>query len=292
MSNSSAVFAEARFDPAQLDQFAFASRKIPEYMHHRLLRCSACDLVYASPVPDLSNFQSFYEQAAFDSQKEAGLAAKTYAQLINSFAAKLPNREGALDIGTGDGAFLAELKCMGFSQLRGIEPSTAPMEAATAEVREFIDHGFFEPNRYASESFALVTCFQTIEHVEDPLGLATEANRILKPGGIHCLVGHNRNSLSARLLGRRSPIFDIEHLQLFSIPSIRRLLTQAGFESVQVSPIWNRYPLSYWARLFPFPLRFKRALIGLLNATGIGKLMISIPAGNLVAWGTKPATNR
>lgn len=256
-------------------------------MHHQLLFCRTCDLVYASPVPDLSNFQSLYEQAAFDSQKEAGLAAKTYAKAIGSFVAKLPSREGALDIGTGDGAFLKELIALGFTQLRGIEPSTAPLAAADVDVKGYIDHGFFEPGRYQPESFSLVTCFQTIEHVDDPLSLAKEANRLLKPGGVLCLVGHNRNAMSAKVLGRRSPIFDIEHLQLFSIPSLSRLLTQSGFESVHVTPIWNRYPLSYWARLFPFPLAVKRSFIRLLNATRVGNLMISIPAGNLMAWGVK-----
>ena len=55
-----------------------------------------------------------------------------------------------------------------------------------------------------------------------------EAFRILKPGGAIFLIGHNRRrSLSARLLGRRSPIFDIEHLQLFSPRSLRQLLISA-----------------------------------------------------------------
>lgn len=256
-------------------------------MHHQFLLCGSCDLVYASPVPDLSNLQSSYEQAAFDSQKEAGLAAKTYANAISKFTSQLPDLDGALDIGTGDGAFLAELFAKGFTHVRGIEPSTAPIEAADPQVRKWIDHGFFTPGRYARSSFSLVTCFQTIEHVDDPFGLTSEAHELLKPGGILCLVGHNRRALSAKILGRRSPIFDIEHLQLFSPESFKNLLVKAGFSSVRVTPIWNRYPLSYWTRLFPLPLAIKRPLISLLNATGLGKIMIPLPAGNLMAWGTK-----
>ena len=53
-SNSeSNVFAKADFDLERLDEFAFASRKIPEYMHYRLLSCPVCDLLYATPIPKI-----------------------------------------------------------------------------------------------------------------------------------------------------------------------------------------------------------------------------------------------
>ena len=37
-------FAEAKFDLDVLDGFAFASRKLPEYMHWRLVECGRCDV--------------------------------------------------------------------------------------------------------------------------------------------------------------------------------------------------------------------------------------------------------
>lgn len=51
LSEESQPFAEANVDSSQLDEFAFASRKMPEYMHWRLWLCGRCDLVYASPAP-------------------------------------------------------------------------------------------------------------------------------------------------------------------------------------------------------------------------------------------------
>jgi hypothetical protein len=41
--DQSKVFAEADFDLNQLDSFAFASRKLPEYMHYRLISCPTCE---------------------------------------------------------------------------------------------------------------------------------------------------------------------------------------------------------------------------------------------------------
>lgn len=33
------VFVEGSIDPARLDRFSFASRKMPEFMSHRMVRC-------------------------------------------------------------------------------------------------------------------------------------------------------------------------------------------------------------------------------------------------------------
>jgi SAM-dependent methyltransferase len=286
-SGSSALFANAKIDSRQLDQFAFASRKTPEYMHHRLMICKACDLVYASPVPVVDELHAAYVDAAFDSGTEAAYAARTYGRIVDRLLSRLPSREGAVDIGAGDGAFLRELLDRNFQSVIGIEPSAAPIAAASPEIRPLIRSGIFEAGSMPAESCALVTCFQTIEHVSDPLEMCREVLRILKQGGAICLVGHNRRSLSARALGFRSPIFDIEHLQLFSKVSFRQLLSAAGFSQIQVFPFWNRYPTAYWTRLFPFPGPIKRLLLKSLTVTGCGKIPLGLPAGNLVAVGFK-----
>ncbi len=289
-SEESKLFAEANVDLSKLDQFAFASRKMPEYMHWRLWLCGRCDLVYASPAPAAGELASLYQAAAFGSSSEAHFASRTYARILRTHVVpQLADLQGALDIGTGDGAFLHELLDMEFSDVLGMEPSSAPIEASDARVRPLIRPGLFQPNVFAADQFRVVTCFQTIEHVPDPLALCREAWRILKPEGALVLIGHNRRALSAKLLGGKSPIFDIEHLQLFSPISFRRVLSSAGFTSVSVFSFWNRYPMSYWAQLFPFPARLKSLLLSCLSVTGLGRVTIGLPAGNLVAIGFKHA---
>jgi SAM-dependent methyltransferase len=284
-SDASRIFAEATIDPSKLDQFAFASRKMPEYMHHRLVVCAACDLLYASPAPTAGDLDSAYDEAAFDSQEEARYASETYARLLEPILARLPSRRGALDVGTGDGAFLERLLATGFSDVAGVEPSAAPIAVAQPGVKPLIRHGVFRPGDFTSESLSLVTCFQTIEHLQDPLETCRQFHRLLRPGGAVLLIAHDRRALSARLLGRRSPIFDLEHLQLFSQLSARRLLEAAGFVDVEVRRVVNRYPLHYWVKLFPLPLAHKRPLIEALKTTGIGSVPIAIAAGNLAALG-------
>jgi SAM-dependent methyltransferase len=286
--DQSALFAEANFDPAQLGEFAYASRKLPEYMHLRLLICGRCDMLYASPAPPPGLLSAAYNDAAFDSGPEAHFAARTYGSFLPNICSNLPDRIGAVDIGTGDGAFIEQLIEHRFTDVIGVEPSAAPIAAAAATIRPLIRHDIFKPGSFAPGSVSLVTCFQTIEHVPDPLSLCREAWKILKPGGAIFLVGHNRRAFSAKVLGRKSPIFDIEHLQLFSPDSFRHLLSAAGFESISVKPFISKYPLHYWMKLFPLPAGVKHVVISSLKAMRLGFMPIPLPAGNLTAVAYKP----
>ena len=285
-STAAREFAPANVDLGRLDDFAYASRKRPEYMHFRLVVCETCELLYATPAPARRAIEVAYDGAAFDAGEESRYAAATYGTFLPRIARQLPDRAGALDIGTGDGAFLRELIGAGFDDVVGVEPSAAPIASAEPALRARIRHATFRTEDFAAEQFRLVTCFQTMEHVFDPLQLCKDALRITRRGGAFFIVCHNRRALLARLLGRRSPIIDIEHLQLFSPRSVRELLTRAGFERIEVSMVVNRYPAAYWFKLLPMPGRMKDALLATLAATGIGRLPVAAPVGNLaaIAW--------
>ena len=289
-ATESQPFAPANVDPAALGAFAFASRKLPEYMHLALVTCPRCDLLYTNPAPAPGALEALYRDAAFDAPEESRLASITYGRQVERIAPRLPDRDGAIDVGTGDGSFLAELLARGFTGVAGVEPSVAPVALATPEVRPLIRNTIFRAADFAPRSMSLVSLFQTIEHVPDPLALCREARTLLKPGGAFLLVAHNRRALLARALGLKSPIFDIEHLQLFSPASVRALLERAGFPSggIEVRPLVNRYPLAYWARLFPLPKALKPGALAFLRKSGIGRLPLAAPVGNLVAVAFAP----
>jgi SAM-dependent methyltransferase len=136
-------------------------------------------------------------------------------------------------------------------------------------------------------SLSLVTCFQTIEHVPDPAELVRDAAALLKPGGILALVCHNRRAPVNRALGLRSPIIDLEHMQLFSPRSVDALLRRGGLRDVGHRPIRNRYPVRYWAQLAPLPDRVQTTVSGMLERSGIGGRPLTVPVGNLLAWGVR-----
>jgi len=286
-TRDSAVVRESTFDPARWTDASFSSRKLPEYMHFRLLKCARCGVLYASPVPPPDVLGAAYRDATFEAGKESGYAARTYIAYLLERGVR-PGR--ALDIGAADGAFLHELRQNGFDDVVGVEPSQAPVRAARADVRPYIRQEAFERGRFDAGSFDVVTCFQTIEHVYEPRALVEEIHRILRPGGTMFLIAHDAGALSARLLGSKSPIYDIEHVQLFDARSLRFLLAQLAFRDVRVFPILNAYPLAYWLKLFPLPLGIKlRALAALERGRlrALGARLLRVPAGNLAVFGTK-----
>ena len=193
--------------------------------------------------------------------------------------------------GAGDGAFLEELLALGFQNVVGVEPSEAPIAAAKPTVRPYLQCGIFAAGQFAAESLDLITCFQVIEHVWDPVKISADAYALLKPGGLFVIVAHDRRAFSARVMGTKSPIFDIEHLQLFDRSTGAALLRTAGFGSIAIRSLVNRYPISYWIRLFPLPKSAKSAVSWTAKASGIGSLLLSLPAGNLAIVGQKSATS-
>jgi SAM-dependent methyltransferase len=282
------VMVEATLDEGRLTASAFASRKLPEYMHSRMVECNGCGMLYANPVLRQEALAEAYRDASFDSGAESRLAAVTYRAMLEPHLPILPSRNSALDIGAGDGAFLEELLAVGFQNVVGVEPSEAPIAAAKPDIRGCLRCGVFTADQFAAESLDLITCFQVIEHVWDPVKIACDAHALLKPGGLFVIVAHDRRAFSARVMGTKSPIFDIEHLQLFDRSTGAALLRTAGFESIAISSLRNRYPINYWIKLFPLTKTAKAAVSWMARVSGIGNLLLSLPAGNLAIVGRKP----
>jgi SAM-dependent methyltransferase len=278
------MFAE-HIDPTRIGALSYASRKAPEYMRLRMVVCPACDLLYAPRVPPPDFLARAYAEAGYDTDAEAHHAAGSYAEALRGRLRALPDRASALEIGAGNGALLERLRDLGFAELVGIEPSREAARSAPADLRASIRIECFDPATLPAAHFTLVIVNQTIEHVPAPLELLNAAHRLLKPGGLLMLVSHNYRHWLMRLLGARSPIIDIEHLQIFSPASLAWALRSAGFLSSDIQPFANEYPLYYWARLLPLPPGLKGPLHGWLRrADAVGGLTLRASVGNMIAW--------
>ena len=286
-SEKAKLFIEKNIDSAKLSGFSFASRKEPEYMCHQLVQCTNCGLVYADQPPGEDELAHAYHVAEYDSSEEANDAAASYVRAIKPTLAALARRQSALEIGTGTGIFLECLSREGFTKLVGVEPSSAAIAAAPEYRRAWIREGMFDEKDFAPESFDLICCFMTMEHVRDPNIIAHSALRLLRPGGAFVTVTHDYRSPVNRLLGKRSPIIDIEHMQLFSDRSIRYLFESAGYVDVTVNAFVNTYSLRYWMRLAPLPRGIKSAMSSLMASMGADKIKLGMNVGNLIAAGFK-----
>jgi SAM-dependent methyltransferase len=279
------LYIEQNIDPTMLSGFSFASRKEPEFMCHRLMQCLQCDLVYVDQPPGESELAHAYHVANYDSSEEANDAAAAYICAIQPTLSKLARRQSVLEIGTGTGVFLESLSREGFTELVGVEPSTAAIAAAPEYRRGWIREGIFEEKDFPPDSFDLICCFMTMEHVHDPEVVAKAALRLLRPGGAFVTVTHDYHSPINRLLGKRSPIIDIEHMQLFSKRSMRYLFEGSGYTDITVNAFVNTYSLRYWLRLAPLPRIVKSAIDRLMASMGLDNVKLGVNVGNLITTG-------
>ena len=239
----------ANIEEEKISPSSYSSRKRPELMHYALMECQSCRTLFVERVPDLDGLIDNYAVASFDSRIESEYAAKTYGKYLNRL--NLVRNRRILDLGCGDGTCLEKAISLGAESVLGIEPSQGALESA-GEVRNSIRTIPVEQCDYQFE-FDLVTCFQTLEHLVDPKTVLSKMCSAAISGGYVAVVCHNRLSLVNRLMGRRSPIFDIEHLQMFSVEGLEKILQSTNLKVIVSKQILNSYPLGYWLRLFPMP---------------------------------------
>jgi SAM-dependent methyltransferase len=286
-NKNSVIFQNENIDKKKITSFTYASRKNPEFMCHEMVRCLNCDLVYVTAPPDKLKLSEAYHTADYDSSEEALDAAETYINHINEVVSKLNSKSKILEIGSGSGDFLYNLKKKGFANLTGIEPSISAINSAHPEIKSHLQEGIFQVDNFQEMKYDLVCCFMTLEHVYDPREISESVNKILKKGGYFVMVVHNYRSLVNRILGRKSPIIDIEHMQLFSKKSIGLLFNKTNYQDIQIKDFYNHYPIKYWIRLSPIPNLIKNIFIKLLHKFNLGNFKIKINVGNIMVSGRK-----
>lgn len=279
----------ANFDPQALNPAVFSARRLPDRVHYRMVKCDTCGLIRSDPVAPLELVAQLYQQSSFTYTDEVADLKRTYGRylaMLDNFGA----RKGALlEIGCGNGFFLEQALAQGYCSVRGVEPSRATVSEAAPAVRDAIVCDLMRPGLFGPGEFDVICLFQVFDHVPDPGALLDACLTALRPGGLVLSLNHNVEAVSARLLGERSPIVDIEHTCLYSPRTMTRLCVAHGFRVLKAGPVWNRYSLRYMVRLLPLPVGPKRAVLDWLQRHAIGRLRLSVPLGNLYLVAQKPA---
>jgi SAM-dependent methyltransferase len=141
-----------------------------------------------------------------------------------------------LDLGSGEGTFTAELSRAGARPV-GVDIAEAALKRARAahpglDFRLAPIDGSLPLEDCA---FELVWASEVIEHVPDTARWLSEVRRVLSPRGTLLLTtpNHPRAALLVRGLERYcDPLGD--HLHLYTRRSLRRVLSEFGFDPVEV----------------------------------------------------------
>ena len=279
--------------PTNLDLEAFnpsvfSARRLPDRIHYRVVRCNSCGLIRSDPVADAEVLAQLYEQSSFDYEEEVANLQLTYGRYLSKLKQHGARKGMLLEIGCGNGFFLEEALRQGYEAVRGVEPSTEAVAKASPNVRPHISCSIMRPGLFKADQFDVVCMFQVFDHIPDPDALLDECFRVLKPGGLILGLNHNVEAVSARLLGERSPIIDVEHMYLYSPKTMGHILTEHGFRVKQVGSVSNDYTMRYLARLLPLPGPLKSGVMSLFGKTPIGRIQLRVPLGNLFIVAQKP----
>ncbi|MFA0754087.1 MAG: hypothetical protein IMHGJWDQ_001870 [Candidatus Fervidibacter sp.] len=131
-----------------------------------------------------------------------------------------------LDIGCGNGSYLAMMKRLGW-EVVGTEIDPKAADIATSSLGIFVHVGDLKDAPFEHASFDVITMSHVIEHVADPIDFLRTAARFLKPGGEMIVVTPNLSSLGSRIFGADWYCLDPpRHLYLFTPASVRLLFTK------------------------------------------------------------------
>jgi len=123
-------------------------------------------------------------------------------------------------------------------QAEGVEPSPNPAQTAVAHGLK-VQQGFIEDLHLHDESFDVITLFEVVEHLSDPLPLFKECHRILSLGGIMIVRTGNTDSWTARCMRGNWEYFDMTrhggHISFFSPSSFDLLARRSGFKIIRLN---------------------------------------------------------
>ena len=200
-----------------------------------MVRCPSCGFIYLNPRPTERSLFQFYQ----DYLPEDGISIDSWQRMMGPIfrrSARLikrhKDRGRLLDIGTGFGFFLAEMKGRGW-EVEGVEISKRAIEYAGQVLKVTVHPGPLEDIAFPENGFDVVTAFYLIEHLPDPVAFLGQCYRILKPGGLLLLRYPHTTPIKNVLhdLGIRNRLYDLPaHLSDFSPGTIQTCLERAGFK--------------------------------------------------------------
>jgi 2-polyprenyl-3-methyl-5-hydroxy-6-metoxy-1,4-benzoquinol methylase len=220
---------------------------------YEVRRCTECSFVWVSPRYTDDGLAEVYDEGYWQSDSpktrgyadyasEAPLYLRTFRHRMRHVRRFLPKDRPArvLDVGCAAGFFLRVLREEGH-EVFGVEPSVIAGEAIDALGRERVHTGLLEEIVAGQAAFGgpfdLLTMWDVIEHVPDPVRLLEEARHLLRPDGHLLLETQNVDSAFARLLGPRWHHYKHEeHIYHFNRRTVRRVLDRAGFEVTHLTP--------------------------------------------------------
>ncbi len=204
----------------------------------QMVQCPSCQFIFLNPRPTAESLHQFYQMYLPEetSSIEAwGRMMKPVFRRAADLLERYGKRGRLLDVGSGFGFFVAEMKNKGW-EAAGVEISQRALDYSRSVLGLIIHTGPLERVGFPDKHFDAVTGFYVIEHLPFPKAFLGECYRVLKPGGLLLLRYPHTTPIKNLLnfLGVKNRLYDLPaHLSDFSPRMIQQCLERIGFEKCQ-----------------------------------------------------------
>lgn len=260
---------------------AFACTNVGHGQHGPIVECRDCGLVFAHPMPSSEVLNQAYaatqDQRYAEEEPYRVLNFRPLADLVERHR-RPPGR--LLDVGCHIGTFLELAREHGWS-VHGVEPSRWAAKVA-ADRGLAVDCGSLQ-SLSDPRPFDVITMWDVIEHVRDPMAELCAIEGLLNPGGWLFFSTIDIGSLFARVLGRRWPWLMHMHLYYFRRDHLARYVEEAGFEVVEMSSVRRIVSAAYALEKAHKSLRLPTGrLAAALRDRPLGQRAVGIRTGDIV----------
>jgi 2-polyprenyl-3-methyl-5-hydroxy-6-metoxy-1,4-benzoquinol methylase len=219
-----------------------------QYPHHDIgqcydyARCLQCGCLFMTPCPTHAQILGFYPTAneyyAYDSQKAPAvyraaqsvsrwryLGSRALGRILPFVAVHPPGT--VLDVGCGSAHFLDFMKSQGWTTW-GMDISEEATRNAKPSHR-IVTNPNSADAQLPADYFDLVTLFQVLEHIPNPVASLTNLAKSLRPGGLLVVNTPNAGGFLARRFGADWRGLECpRHVVLYTPASLAAALGRSG----------------------------------------------------------------
>lgn len=188
-------------------------------------RCLDCSFMHSARTMRSDDLERYYDGFGSDYHRLSQRLVATINHRVMSRLLDLPRTRSLLDVGTGYGYLPALLRDRYGIRVTGVDLSRREVDFAVNTLQLDVHCGRLADAPFEPESFDVVSSFEVIEHVADPVDFVQQLAARARPGGRILIGTDNFGAWVARRLGAGFPMWiPHAHISHFTPSTLRRCI--------------------------------------------------------------------